>query len=300
MQPRAAKTQLRDIIKRQGGLYKSRDGPDSVIFSTYTNATCSNISCDPRRGLSVEITFDTPPGRGRDPAANKRAAHWESVGRKRLMQGGLVAFVAIPDGSHRAEDVRIYLGMVTSNIESLAKSAKQSPDSITIRVSFFETEAELYVLRSIQQGKAVAENTRLLLEAPVLFESIRPFLDTLKSQEPSSLPFARYLVHQEEETLQNIVVDKPGYMKPSFTLDLSVLFDVPTRAIVMPHNPVSVEDNLERLKTSSRLDPSQADALMTALTTELSLIQGSVWIHLLASPPRANPFGHPGLQELAK
>lgn len=265
---------LTKLLAGEGGLYKSpNDGTESAVFSVYTGIEFKKLGCDIRSGLSNEILFNAPAGRARQGNASARAEYWKSVGRKRLMEGGLVALVW---KTRRVEDdVKIYLGVITSFTDDLIQSSKQSADRVGLRVSFFEPEAHMRILASLQRGGAAAQGQRYLVEAPIMFESIRPFLEALKHVNPSSIPFARYLAHPENGTLQGVGLQLPTYASvPDYSMDLGSLFDQPTELTLYPSDQNSLEAARTTLKAESRLDPSQADAVLNTLGSELSMIQG--------------------------
>ncbi|KAG9009435.1 hypothetical protein FRB93_005371 [Tulasnella sp. JGI-2019a] len=267
-------TSLTKLLASDGGLYKSpNDGSESAVFSVYTGVEFKKLSCDINHGLSIEILFNAPAGRARQATAAARAAYWESVGRKRLMQGGLVALVwktGFGEG-----DTKIYLGIITSFLDDLIQSTKQSNDRVALKISFLQPEANMRILASLQRGGAAAEGRKCLVEAPIMFESIRPFLETLKQVTPTSIPFARYLAHPENGTLQGVQLQLPAYAcVPNFSVDLSCLFNTPTQLKLHPSDPGSVERARLTLKAQSRLDPSQADAVLNTLVSEVSMIQG--------------------------
>jgi hypothetical protein len=273
-QPANKKTLLRTIIQKGGGMYKTaRGSQDSVIFNIYTDVTFSKMSCHPRHGLSVELSIDSPPGKGREKSAEKRSAYWDMVGKKRLQKGGLVGFLW--NESINAEEAKIYLGIVTSSLEDLKSSAKNSPDRITIRVVFFDSELEHRIVRSLQEQRGTASGRSLLIEAPVMYESIRPFLETLKCAEPSSIPFAQYLSHPETGDLRGVRVGLPKYARrPGYEFNLSSLFGPHTQYSFRPSDNDAVSAAREKVKKETQLDPSQADALIDTLVSEVRLVQG--------------------------
>lgn len=244
---------------------------DSVFFSVYTNAKLGAISAD-RRGISVEIFFDTPPGKGRNKSAKDREAHWKSVGRKRLNNGGLIALIW--------NKTEIHLGLITSRTDDLIEFAKKNENRLCIRVSFFGPEIERLALQqmvSSNQSKGHV-SPHIFLEIPLLFEASRPFLEALKV-EPTSIAFAKYLVQREEGALSDANIDPPAYAtQQHFEWDLSCLFNPPLHwsLKMRPDNADSVQTARMNLKwgEGSRLDPSQAEAVISCLTREVALIQG--------------------------
>ncbi|KAG8902315.1 hypothetical protein FRC00_012828 [Tulasnella sp. 408] len=267
--PPTEKTQLSELMKKNGGLYKCEQDRDSIRFSLFTNVRFGPMACD-RRGISVELHFDAPPGDARHQSQAKRTAYWESVGKKRLTQGGLVVLLwKTDDGSPR-----VYLGSICSSFNDLLDSAKKHENRIKVRVSFFDAEVELRILRRLQKSQKEEKETKFLIESPAMFESIRPFLETLKAQEPTSFPFTDYLPLFDSGDLSQIKVAPPAYAHPQFDFNLRMLFDQPRDLYLRPHDTNSVARAITMLKQESRLDDTQAEAMVGALTSEVSLIQG--------------------------
>ncbi|KAG8895486.1 hypothetical protein FRC01_012339, partial [Tulasnella sp. 417] len=238
--PSSVKTQLGTLLEKGGGLYRTQSGSDSVMFSMYTGVKFKNIDCDMRWGLAVNVEFDTPHGHARNPSSAKRAAYWESVGRKRLMQGGLIGLLWIPADT-TAYDTKFYIGTITSFGDDLKKSAAASPDSLSLKISFFDSEAEVRILNALHKRRPDEEGIKVLIEAPIMFESIRPFLESLQSPErpPPSIPFARYLSHPDSGTLSDVEIDPPAYATPRFEFKLGCLFDSdqPVNLPLRPNDP---------------------------------------------------------------
>jgi hypothetical protein len=266
------RTALHPILTEKGGRYKSQMQGDSIFFSVYTNVELGDVTAE-RKAVSVVLSFDTPPGKGRSKKFAEREAHWKAVGRKRLNMGGFVALVW--------NKQEIYLGLIPSRTEELITSAKASENRLSIRVSFFGSEIEHRAL-----GQELAKTVKrrgpflsphLLLEIPILYEASRPFLEALKA-EPTGFPFSRYLQQNEDGALSKVTIDPPEYtLKHHFTWDLSTLFDPPHNGLSMRvdnRNSVATAQHYLRTHESSRLDPSQADAIVSCLTREVALIQG--------------------------
>lgn len=259
---------LASIITKQGGRYRGQlDYNDTVMFSVYTNVRFGNITTD-RRGLASTLIFDTPPGAARNSAASQRAAFWERMGSKRLMPGGLVALVW-----RTPRSTSIYLGIVASPAKDLVASARASAKDLTIRVAFFDPAVEIRILEWYQRAGDALNETRVLVEAPVMYEAVRPFLEALKA-EPTSIPFSKYLVLREG-SLSSIPVDPPQYTtSPRFEWDLSPLLPEGPAFRLNVQDAASVTNARELLRNQSTLDPSQAEAVVDSLTREVSLIQG--------------------------
>ncbi|KAG8720713.1 hypothetical protein FRC09_009099 [Ceratobasidium sp. 395] len=270
--PENATTTLSKLIKDGGGRYRApANVQESVIFSVFPNVTFQPLALN-NRGTSVGIEFDTPPGNARKDQVQVRVEYWEQASKKRLMMGALVGLI----WKDPAGTVDIYIGTVASTPRELADAAKKSKDRIALRVSFFDAAAELRIVQSLQNRR---ENggVRVLIEAPVFYEGIRPFLEALKA-DPERLPFARYLVHQSEVELKQTMIAAPLYSRtPGFTFELKHLFPPSAGVQTLPMittNPDSIANARVRLIRGSRLDPSQAEAVVDSLTREVSLIQG--------------------------
>jgi hypothetical protein len=217
--------------------------------------------------------MDAPPGEARNANSRQRTAYWETASKKRLMQGGLVALLL----KDKAKPLEIFTGIVSSSSTELKESAQSNANRIGIRVSFFDAEIELRIVRELQQPRKPSHQTRLLLEAPVLYEAIRPFLTALQT-EPEMLPFADYLRHHGPEYLSRLPITPPLYaQRPGFSFELKSLLREPPSMDSLrldANDPQSVTRARQELIKSSRLDKSQAEAVVDALTREISLIQG--------------------------
>ncbi|KAG8703433.1 hypothetical protein FRC09_004163 [Ceratobasidium sp. 395] len=276
-EPKLAKTQLGGILKNRGGRYRGQladYGQDSVIFSIFTGINFGPFTVD-KRGGSISISMDPPPGDARHNNSKQRAAYWEAASKKRLMQGGLITLL-LKDG---AKPLEIFIGTISSNATDLKESTKDNGNRITIRVSFFDAEIELRIARQIQEGKKPNKGqTRLLLEAPVLYEGIRPFLSALQG-EPETLPFADYLRHHtDSQYLSRLPSTPPRYaQRPGFMFELKSLLRGASNTGSLRldvNDPHSVTRTRQELVRSSFLDKSQVEAVLDALTREISLIQG--------------------------
>lgn len=268
------KSRLGPLLEKCGGKYRGViDGQEAVLFNVYTGVTFSPLVPD-RRGLSVGLTFDTPPGRARHAQANFRVKFWEGMSSKRLMQGGLVALVW-----QRQRDVEIHMGVLSGSLKELTESVRHSDKRISSRVTFFNPAIELHILNALKHP-IDDSGLKILVEAPVMFESIRPFLEALRVV-PETIPFGQYLVHRPPHYLESVVISPPQYATvPGFRYQLKSLF--PREAEVQDlkmdvSDPVSVASARIALR-DSRLDESQADAVVDALTRELALIQGYVLV----------------------
>ncbi|KAJ7217780.1 hypothetical protein GGX14DRAFT_438313 [Mycena pura] len=264
---------LSKLIKNRGGKYRSHtDSQDQVMFNVYTNVTFATMIPD-WRGLSVELSINTPPGKARQPQAKNRVAFWEGMSGKRLIQGGLVALVW-----QTGVAVDVHLGIIASSAKELTDSARNAngDERVSIRVVFFDPEVEVRILNALKNQDLAQTGIKILVEAPVMFEAIRPFLEALRV-EPELVPFAEYLAHHRPGFLASKHINPPRYaLAPDFTYQLESLFP-PEAGIddlkLDVSNPASIASARAQLRTS-RLDESQGEAIIDTLTRELAMIQG--------------------------
>ncbi|KAF8867865.1 P-loop containing nucleoside triphosphate hydrolase protein [Gymnopilus junonius] len=272
--PQIKKTKLWDLLQKQGGRYRGlADTQDSLMFNVYTNVQFTSLVPD-WKGISTSILIDTPPGRARSSQSRQRTAFWDSMSGKRLSQGGLIALVW--KSGRRTE---VHLGIIASSSKELTDHVRVDGEHVKLRIVFFDSQVELRVLQDIRNARSrnFHNDTKILVESPVMFESIRPFLEALQT-EPEDVPFSRYLVHQPADHLATLDLLPPRYaLLPNFKFQLSSLFNVDAgvdELTLSVTDPESVRHARALLREKSRLDPSQADAVVDTLTREVSLIQG--------------------------
>lgn len=266
-------TQLAGIKKKKGGRYNHQDKHDSVMFGVYTNIEFGKIEMDSRRGLVVEVKLDTPPGSARSTGPASRASYWLGPGSKRLVNGGLIAILWKSECR-----VDVHLGAMATTNEKIAESSRSSADKLAVRVQFFDSAVNSKIL-DFKRTKQKPRSDIYLIESSVMFESIRPFLDSLR-RVPETVPFHKYLPHPTSGSLAGVEVHPPFYsILPEFSFELRSLLrpdrvDEERSLRLNASDAGSVITVRRQLKDSSRLDPSQADSLIDALTQEVSLIQG--------------------------
>lgn len=234
----------------------------------YTGVQFEGIQCDRFRSIVAEISFDTPPGSARSESASRRTSYWEGHSNKRLMQGGLIALVwCQPSGN------TVHLGIVSSPNKDIVQCAELDRHRITAKIHFFETIVNVQILESL---RTKAEGS-ILIESAVMFETIRPFLESLK-REPETFPFGQYLAHPISNTLSDLPIHPPRYsLMPSYRFQLKHLLKNPDEEdsiTLRTDDQASVAAVRKELMERSRLDPSQVDAVIDTLSREVALIQG--------------------------
>lgn len=145
--------------------------------------------------------------------------------------------------------------------------------------------------RTLQKGESKGFETRLLLECPVLYESPRPFLETLKSLHPLQVPFAQYLTQKD---LNGKAIALPLYAQvPGFTWDVSVLLHDGAsidRCSFDPRSSLSVQNARETLYKHGKLDPRYVflpwtTSLMNVVRPMLSLTVSRANFVSFKAPP---------------
>ncbi|KAH9014346.1 hypothetical protein EDB85DRAFT_875353 [Lactarius pseudohatsudake] len=264
LKTRRPPTLLEKLLSSKGGAY-STSGANSVYFQLYTGACFAPLRAE-RRNFTVGLTLDSPPGAPRGQNGKKRTEYWENS--KRLQQGSLVALALISPGRFQ-----VFLGTTVSGGADIAEFAKTNEETIQLRVSFFDAEIELMALR--RQPISVDKSTfAVLIDNQIMFEALHPFLLTLKDVEPTSVPFSALISYTGN--LASMPVVPPRYTRvPWFKYNLQCLARPGERiSSVDVNNLTSVAIARQQLTRSSKLDPSQVDAVIGSLTREVSLIQG--------------------------
>jgi hypothetical protein len=266
------KTKLGILLDKQGGKYHGQsDSQDSLMFNVYSGVRF--LSLVPGwKGIATSLVIDTPPGRARADRPAQRANFWESMSGKRLFQGGLIAVIWEFGGN-----ISVHLGIIASSSKDLSDYVKQDKDHVKLRVVFFDPSLELRILQELRNPHTSTKGTKILVESPVMFEAIRPFLEALTT-EPEDIPFSRYLVLQPPERLASCALEAPRYARlPRFQFCLDSLFlkEAGVENLTFSvTDPVSIYHARKVLRSKSRLDPSQADSVIDTLTREVALIQG--------------------------
>ena len=189
------------------------------------------------------------------------------------MQGSLIA-LAWKEGG----EVAVHLGLIGSTVKEISDAAQRSADRISVKIHFFDSDLQFRILNVLKLGDNTRDGVKLLIEAPVMYEAVRPFLEALKTVEPTEIPFGEYIVHHPAGHFKNVVVPPPNYARaPGFRFDLSSLFQEGDDE----HLELDATDKASialcrRELRRSRLDPSQADAVVDTLTREVALVQGYV------------------------
>ena len=240
------------------------------MFNVYPDVNFTSIVPD-HRGLSVSLSVHAPPGRASARQAEARVAFWQGMSGKRLPQGGLIALVW-----ETTMGITVHLGVVASSLKELTDGVRSDKERVKIRIVFFDSQIELRILQALENRRS-SKDVKMLVESPVMFEAIRPFLEALKAV-PETVPFSKYLVFRPPNFLKECTINPPRYAQiPGFAFQLASLFpdDAGVDDLRLDVSDVrSVRQARIALQNGSRLDPSQADSIIDVLTREIALIQG--------------------------
>lgn len=152
-----------------------------------------------------------------------------------------------------------------------SKPAQDDRPRIGFGLHFLDPAEAVRTFQDLKAG-----DLRLLVESPVLYPAVWPFLETIKAVNPRDIPLSKYFV--PDAKLSGIAIDIPAYAKaPGFKWDLTCLHQPKSKIKELhfrPTRPSSVAAARGLLRKFSKLDPSQADAVMDSLNREVALIQG--------------------------
>ncbi|CAG8508889.1 3900_t:CDS:10 [Acaulospora colombiana] len=273
-------TQMQKLKNR--GRYRHNNQGDNSDLNVYTEVKISDVVITKYRGFSCRVSF-TPPNAQRTRQARK--AYWEKS--KKLSQGNMVCLLwpneDISSGGRNpinAAEYSIYFGTVAErNVDLLSKEVESAQIDINfIDLSIFSIAMkDIDILNKNASGKSI-RNRFMVESTDLLFESFKNILKILQESKPESFPFAKYLAPRSDEDITGEVADvePPTYtMAPGFRFDLSVLLD--DKNMELHLNTVdehSRSNATECLEKHGKLDKTQSQALVSALSREVALIEG--------------------------
>lgn len=218
----------------------------------------------------MRFSFDTPPGLARAGKPHTRFIYWRDG--KRLGPDGVVALLW-----NENDRTEVFPGIVRRSERDILTSSARAPggnSQLQIDIAFDDPTIEARILERYNPKSTRTKPKAFIIDVNIMFESIRPFLQSLQELQLQRLPFAKYFVHPSKNSPFPTSVDLPRYSDlPGFTWDLSCLCKG-TPLFLKSQNSRSIFAARVALKQRSRLDAGQADALIDCLTREVSLIQG--------------------------
>ncbi|KAL7414053.1 hypothetical protein BDY24DRAFT_350847 [Mrakia frigida] len=250
-----AKTVLAKVIKSGGGAYRR----ESAFMQIFVGVNFLSFALG-RDGFSLGLSLLVPPdGRGK-----RSATFWLS--RSGLNDGFLVALIW---------KQKVWLGRVTSSESAVSQSYNSVTGRVIVQVAFFNPLVELHAVQALR-SEAHGQNM-ILVKSSVLWEAVRPYLEALKTNEATAVPFSEILVHGVD--LSHVVVSPPTFAEtPGFEWNISCLLrgdsNLGRPLTFTVNNAASILDARILLKAHGTLDESQADSLIDILTREVALVQG--------------------------
>ncbi|CAJ0905633.1 4526_t:CDS:10 [Entrophospora sp. SA101] len=255
-------TKIREYYN-DGGKFNHNGGGLYV----YSNIKFENISVDRRCGFLLKVSFKQRHMR----SSYDRRLYWRNS--KKLMNGSLICLLLPPanDKSQKVNDqYSFFFGIVASRDES-----DLSKERAEIGIELIGDSVYPIAIKRIFQKKNTFHSSNFMVEpAGVFFEAYYHVLKTIQSTRPSTLPFVQYLTPPKEED-ELMGLQAPVYAKaPDFYFDLSALLENKSKRLLLDvKDPNSYRNAINELK-SSKLDDTQAEALVSSLCREIALIQG--------------------------
>ncbi|PGH03095.1 hypothetical protein GX51_04282 [Blastomyces parvus] len=283
--------QLRDAVREtfetlktpcDGHARRSKNGARTYI---YDFATPVAVEFDRNAGLELTVRCNQPLV-AQNLSLKKRRDWW--IQCKQLQAGALVCvvdetgsvlFCVVSDSTMRSKDDKPAYQNSKSN-EALGGVAEES-DSRTLSddAAFLYCKLQLahagrsevsHALRWYRSGRSSLR--RYLVEFPgVLLASFEHTLAALQHMyEKPKIPFSNIIAPTGNSSAE-FEMGLPQYArKPGFTFNLKCLTHDQTELAISPQRPPDPEE----LASRSSLDLTQSAALLSTLSTELSLIQG--------------------------
>ncbi|GBC00890.1 hypothetical protein RclHR1_00400004 [Rhizophagus clarus] len=289
--------ELKEVLNKGGKYTYNKGANDNGDLQVYANIEFVNVDCDRRNGLFCTLKF-IPTHNSSN--AKKRKEYWKNS--KRLKPGNLVALL-LPNSNFEQTQSNIsdsdsdlystYFGVIMSKDERDERN-KMSEDGFHIRTHINFDDPSIYHIALNEISKLRystkennSKNSRKLKSymvesTNIYYEAYCHVLKTLQATKPSSFPFKKYLAPELDYNLAGTPIDvkvqPPKYTRaPGFLFDLSVLCDDNHKQQSLTLNVANThtyDDVAKKINDCSKLDKSQAQALISALTREIALIEG--------------------------
>ncbi|RGB42061.1 AAA domain-containing protein [Rhizophagus diaphanus] len=271
--------ELENVLNRGGKYTYNKGANDNGDLQVYANIEFANVGCDRWNGLFCTLKF-IPTHNSTN--IKKIREYWRNS--KRLKPGNLVALLLPNPKSERDFNLySIYFGVIMS------RDDMTEDERIRIHINFNDLSIYPIALNEISKlrNSTTKNNSKnsnevkiyMVESTNIYYEAYRHVLTTLQTTKPSSLPFKQYLAPEldfcSESTHVNVVnVNPPKYTRaPGFQFDLSALCDNKQNLTLNVANKHTYDDVAKKINAYSRLDESQAKALISALTREIALIE---------------------------
>ncbi|KAI9182941.1 hypothetical protein H9P43_003857 [Blastocladiella emersonii ATCC 22665] len=255
-----------DFLNRGGsvqrsGRFERKDGPLSADLMVYTKIELGSFAVDKHAGILLNVGFERP-----------KSIPFNDFKNGCLQWGNLVCvfYPESPTGSYTAEF------MLIADRDKVHKN--------TVGLSFLNYDGATPRHPLLRSGRSHAYPTRaarpiyLAEFRGFLFEAYRPVLKALQDASPWTIPLANVVCPPAPPMASDKATQVPRYARGNgFAFDLSFLTINPGSASIKftPTSSASLKNTMALLAKHSELDPSQASALLQALSTDVSCIQGA-------------------------
>ncbi|GAA6023386.1 hypothetical protein JCM10207_002529 [Rhodosporidiobolus poonsookiae] len=260
---------LNALLQRGGGRYRPQASVtgDSSDLTLITGVEYRAIDLGMHE-LRLRLGFRPPPSFKANRFITRSLARGNLVGLIDLGEDGPVSRIKL-------DNARIHLGLVAEDYQGSQ-----------VEVVFFDENIHLTAIsqlaqdRKAHQGGGNNPKPRLFLVelSGFLMSTVEPFLKALQRLSAPTIPFASILAAEPPAPGTTIHIEPPLYARnPGFAYDLSsVLTDksAPGTLTLNVNDPESIAHARDELRKHSKLDPSQATALVDCLQREVAIVEG--------------------------
>ena len=146
----------------------------------------------------------------------------------------------------------------TQDDNSEPQYSRTDQHTLHFGISYIETEYAFTAASTLRKSQQIEGEVRLLIESPVMWEAVRPFLEALQKIDPIRLPMVDYL--RRETVPLKTDIGPPAYsLEAGFRWKLGTLLKQPGAAIdaltMDPRDVDSVQMARIRLADEGKLDP---------------------------------------------
>lgn len=252
----------------------------------YQNVCPLRLTVDKRKGLQIIIEFDQPSVL-RNKSSKQRENWWRDS--KQLPAGALVCLVSsqgrtiffsvsdqTPTPLHKEQTQTDNKNPVHGHKDQSQRTRDEFPNlfnhgsraALVVSMVEYSPSNVCWIVDHLSKR---AQSRQCLVEFPgILLPAFRPTLEALQRMSRTlDLPFAEFIA-PESHVLDNADVTPPAYTKnPGFTFNLENL----TQGSPLNFKPGKHFD-FEKLSRASKLDKTQQNSVIHALSRGLALIQG--------------------------
>ncbi|PKC70238.1 hypothetical protein RhiirA1_502071 [Rhizophagus irregularis] len=284
--------ELENVLYKNKGKFTYDKGMnhDNGDLNVYTDIQFAGVGCDRKNGLICTLKF-APFNNSTN--AKRGSGNWKNS--KRLLPGNLIALLLPNPNSKQAQSISdnnismsnfdlysTYFGIIMSRDEVM------EDERIRIYINFHDPS--IYSIALNELRNPIKENNSknsykvksyMVESTNIYYEAYCHVLKILQTTNPTSLPFKRYLApaldHHLESACMNVEIKPPKYtIAPGFQFDLSVLCSNNKQQNLKLNvtNTNTYDEVAQKINEYSKLDESQAKALVSALTREIALIEG--------------------------